>query len=129
MEVKMFQQRTIPQIVLELINIKAEQLRSTGYAKQMPYVGQELLEFTIHAIKNWMEEPISVSQACKKAIADDRQLCKQLNKPFRLPRNYRQILEEIVAMVAWLCRPVSGVVREEDRQEMLKLIAALEAKV
>jgi hypothetical protein len=125
----MFQQRTIPEIVLELISIKAEQLRRTGYAKQMPYIGQELLEFTIHAIRNWMEEPVSVAQACKKAIADDRQLHKQLKQPFRLPKNYRQVLEEILGMVAWLCRPTSGVVREEDRQELLKLIAALEAKV
>ena len=125
----MFCQRTIPEIVLELVSIKAEQLRSTGYAKQMPYVGQELLEFTIQAIKNWMEEPVSVAQACKKAIADDRKLHKTLNKLFQLPRNYRQILEEILAMVAWLCRPVSGFVREENRQELLKLIAVLEAKV
>ncbi len=125
----MFQQRTIPENVLEMVSIKAEQLRSTGYGKQMPYVSQELLEFTIQAIKNWMEEPVNVSQACKKAIADDRKLHKQLNKPFRLPKNYRKILEEILAMVAWLCRPVGGFVREEDRQELLKLIAALEAKV
>ena len=125
----MFCQRTIPEIVLEMASIKAEQLRSTGYAKQMPYVGQELLEFTIQAIKNWMEEPVSVAQACKKAIADDRKLNKQLNKPFRLPKHYQKMLEEIVAMVAWLCRPVGGFVREEDRQEMLKLITALEAKV
>jgi hypothetical protein len=39
------------------------------------------------------------------------------------------MLEEILAMVAWLCRPVGGFVREEDRQELLKLIAALEEKV
>ena len=125
----MFCQRTIPEIVLELVSIKAEQLRSTGYAKQMPYVSQELLEITIQAIKNRMEEPVSVAEACKKAIADDRKLHKQLNKPFRLPKNYRKILEEILAMVAWLCRPVDGFVRDEDRQEMAKLIAALEAKV
>ena len=125
----MFCQRTIPEIVLEMVSLKADRLRSTGYAKQMPYVGQELLEFTIQAIKNWMEEPVSVAQACKKAIADDRKLNKQLNKPFRLPKHYQKMLEEIVAMVAWLCRPVGGFVREEDRQEMLKLIAALEAKV
>ena len=125
----MFCQRTIPEIVLEMVSLKADRLRSTGYAKQMPYVGQELLEFTIQAIKNWMEEPVSVAQACKKAIADDRKLNKQLNKPFRLPKHYQKMLEEIVAMVAWLCRPVGGFVREEDRQEMLKLITALEAKV
>ena len=76
-----------------------------------------------------MQEPVSVAEACKKAIADDRKLCKTLNQPFRLPKNYRKILEEILAMVAWLCRPVGGFVREEDRQEMAKLIAALEAKV
>jgi hypothetical protein len=125
----MFCQRTIPEIVLEMVSIKAEQLRSTGYGKQMPYIGQELLEFTIQAIKNWMEEHVNISQACKKAIADDRKLHEKLNKPFRLPKNYRKILEEIVAMVAWLCRPVGGFVREEDRQELLNLVAALEAKV
>ena len=125
----MFQQRTIPEIVLELVSIKAEQVRSTGYGKQMPYVSQELLEFTIQAIRNWMAEPVSVAQACEKAIADDRKLHKQLNKPFRLPKNYRKILEEILAMVAWLCHPVGRFVREEDRREMAKLIAALEAKV
>jgi hypothetical protein len=125
----MFQQRTNPQIVLKLISIKAEQLQKTGYGKRMPYVGQGLLEFTIQALKNWMEEPISVSEACQKAIADDRKLHKQLKQPFRLPPNYCQILEEILSMVAWLCRPASGFVREEDRQEMLKLIAALQAKV
>ena len=38
----MFCERTIPEIVLELVSIKAEQLRSTGYGKQMPYVSQEL---------------------------------------------------------------------------------------
>ena len=125
----MFRQRTIPEIVLELVSIKTEQLRSSGYAKQMPYVGQELLEFTIQAIKNWMEEPVNVSQASKKAIADDCKLHKKLNKPFRLPKHYQKMLEEILAMVAWLCRPVGGFVREEDRQELLKLIAALEEKV
>jgi hypothetical protein len=52
-----------------------------------------------------------------------------LNEQFQLPRNYQQILEEIVAMVAWLCRPVGGFVREKDRQEISKLITALEQKV
>jgi hypothetical protein len=125
----MFRQRTVPEIVLEMVSLKAEQLKKTRYAETMPYIGQELLEFTIQAIKNWIEAPTTVAQACSKAIADDRKFHEKMNEQFRLPRNYRKLLEEIVAMVAWLCRPVGGFVREEDRKEMLQLIAALEQKV
>jgi hypothetical protein len=68
----MFCQKTIAEIVLELVALKAEQLRKTRYAEVMPYIGQELLEFTIQSIKNLMDEPVSIAQACAKAIADDR---------------------------------------------------------
>jgi hypothetical protein len=128
-EPKMFCQRTVPEIILELVSLKAEHLKNTSYAEVMPYIGQELLEFTIHAIKNWIEGSTSVAQACKKAIADDRKCHEKMNEPFRLPRNYHKLLEEIVAMVAWLCRPVGGFAREDDRKEILQLIAALEHKV
>jgi hypothetical protein len=125
----MFRQRTAAEIVLQMISIKADHLKDTRYAKTMPHITQELLEFSIQAIRNWIVAPTSVAQACKKTIADDRMFHEKLNKPFKLPKDYQQLLEEIVAMVAFLCHPVGGFVREEDRQELSKLIASLEQKV
>jgi hypothetical protein len=125
----MFRQRSIPEIILQIVSLKTEQLRKTGYAKVMPYVGQGLLKDTIQALKNWMDTPMSIADVCKKTIADDRTFHKKLNKPFQLPTGYQEMLEEIVSMIAWLCRPVGGFAREKDRREIQQLIAALEQKV